>query len=108
MSGVSGAGKSEASKLLLGYLSNASRDFRFMNVDFSMPLQNRVEDEIEWSKDKRSEKQKSIDALIERRILESNLLLEVFGNAKTQSNANSSRFGKRIMVKYNEFGKIHS
>ena len=35
-------------------------------------------------------------------------MLEAFGNAMTQSNANSSRFGNRISIRYDQFGKINS
>ena len=55
MSGVSGAGKTEAAKLLLGYLANVNEEFKSMNVDFSSPLQKRVEDEHEWSIDSKAD-----------------------------------------------------
>ena len=55
MSGVSGAGKTEAAKLLLGYLTNIYGGFKTMNVDFSSPLQKRVEDEHEWSVDSKAD-----------------------------------------------------
>ena len=55
MSGISGAGKTEAAKLLLGYLANINRGFKSMNVDFNSPLQKRVEDEHEWSVDSKAD-----------------------------------------------------
>lgn len=87
ISGESGAGKTEATKIIMKYLARITR-----KADKPSFIQ--------------SPDGKMIAAL-EDRVLSSNPLLETFGNAQTIRNDNSSRFGKFIHIYFNmESGAI--
>ncbi|XP_069814245.1 unconventional myosin-X [Dendropsophus ebraccatus] len=81
ISGESGAGKTESTKLILKYLSAMSQH--------SLEI---------------SSKEKT--ASVEQAILESSPIMEAFGNAKTVYNNNSSRFGKFIQLQICQKGHI--
>ncbi|OXB77073.1 UNVERIFIED_CONTAM: hypothetical protein H355_007720 [Colinus virginianus] len=81
ISGESGAGKTESTKLLLKFLSAMSQ------TSLGAPA---------------SEKSMHV----EEAILESSPILEAFGNAKTVYNNNSSRFGKFIQLHFSQHGHI--
>jgi len=87
-SGESGAGKSEATKLILQFLTDVS----------SRASQNTDKTVVAGGPSKSSQ--------LEKQILSANPILEAFGNAKTLRNNNSSRFGKLITIEFDRNGTI--
>ncbi|KAM3604889.1 uncharacterized protein V6R79_017518 [Siganus canaliculatus] len=81
ISGESGAGKTESTKLILKFLSCMSQH----SLEVS-------------SKDRTSH--------VEEALLESSPIMEAFGNAKTVYNNNSSRFGKFVQLHFSQKGNI--
>ncbi|XVE81493.1 hypothetical protein DITRI_Ditri15bG0068800 [Diplodiscus trichospermus] len=77
VSGESGAGKTESTKMLMCYLA-------YMG----------------------GRANKSEERSVEQKVLESNPVLEAFGNAKTVRNNNSSRFGKFVEIQFDQRGRI--
>ncbi|XP_008397963.1 unconventional myosin-X isoform X1 [Poecilia reticulata] len=81
ISGESGAGKTESTKLLLQFLSVMSQN------SIAAPQSERT-------------------THVEQAIVQSSPIMEAFGNAKTVYNNNSSRFGKFIQLHFSECGNI--
>uniref|UniRef100_A0A6M2F8R2 Myosin motor domain-containing protein n=1 Tax=Populus davidiana TaxID=266767 RepID=A0A6M2F8R2_9ROSI len=76
VSGESGAGKTESTKMLMRYLA-------YMGGRAAAEGRS-----------------------VEQQVLESNPVLEAFGNAKTLRNNNSSRFGKFVEIQFDQRGRI--
>eukprot|EP01038_Epipyxis_sp_PR26KG_P011898 gene11898-15921_t len=92
VSGESGAGKTEASKHVMNFLITCDQELGRL-----------------WQQ---SENQPGTSLAlgdnIRRVLLESNIIFESFGNAKTVRNDNSSRFGKYIKLQYSDENRIIS
>ncbi|KAG7343055.1 myosin head motor domain containing protein [Nitzschia inconspicua] len=78
VSGESGAGKTETVKICMNHIASCQQGPRSSSSEMSPVVQ---------------------------RVLESNPLLEAFGNAKTVRNDNSSRFGKYIQLQFDKGDK---
>ncbi|KAI0794866.1 myosin II heavy chain [Abortiporus biennis] len=90
ITGESGAGKTESTKKVIQYLAAIATDTHPPNTPThsqSPSLAARL-------------------GLLERQILQANPILEAFGNAQTQRNNNSSRFGKFIRISFAPDGSI--
>ena len=89
ISGESGAGKTEATKIIMKYLVNLTRHKVRQHGHHPHPQQQQQQSLVEMAE------------TLENRVLSSNPLLETFGNAQTLRNNNSSRFGKFIHIYFN-------
>lgn len=92
ISGESGAGKTETTKIIMQYLARAT--------SYRKTMLGHDQDTNAANNQSRAL------GKLEERVLESNPLLESFGNAKTLRNDNSSRFGKFIEIQFDHHGKI--
>lgn len=90
VSGESGAGKTVTTKIVLNY--------------FAMLSQRRKDLGIATPHKRRSNEPDKVS--IEQQVLQSNPILESFGNARTTRNDNSSRFGKYIDIRFTQRGKL--
>lgn len=80
ISGESGAGKTESTKIVMLYLTTLGASSKNQEVDGELSIMERV--------------------------LQSNPVLEAFGNARTLRNDNSSRFGKFIELGFSRAGHL--
>ncbi|EEA08298.1 myosin head family protein [Cryptosporidium muris RN66] len=101
ITGESGAGKTEATKIILCYLANLHKSPE--DLSFLFPTSNYIG---KLSFLSTNIMDYSNNSSIECLILRSNPILEAFGNAKTLRNDNSSRFGKFIEIFFDATGKL--
>ncbi|OII73353.1 myosin-related protein [Cryptosporidium ubiquitum] len=107
ITGESGAGKTEATKIILCYLANIQRSTSSCDFAGGRPISipspsiySRTQSPVSSLSPKKD------DSSIESLVLRSNPILEAFGNAKTIRNDNSSRFGKFIEIYFDATGKL--
>ncbi|KAG8196053.1 hypothetical protein JTE90_007800 [Oedothorax gibbosus] len=86
ITGESGAGKTENTKKVIAYFANVGAISK-------------------GAKDKK-DKEASKKGNLEDQVIQTNPVLEAFGNAKTVRNDNSSRFGKFIRIHFGPMGKL--
>lgn len=112
VSGESGAGKTVTTKIIMKYLAALSKRSNSKRAE-KKHVQNR------WGSRPPNYSSPSLQDMassspsnntrgsnIEQQVLESNPILESFGNARTIRNDNSSRFGKFIEIKFTSSGKL--
>ena len=96
VSGESGAGKTVTTKIVLNY--------------FAMLSKKRAEQSQRTTPRKSASPANKVtmfdDVTTEQQVLQSNPILESFGNARTSRNDNSSRFGKYIDISFSRSGKL--
>ncbi|XP_067145161.1 myosin heavy chain, muscle-like isoform X10 [Centruroides vittatus] len=85
ITGESGAGKTENTKKVIAYFANVGAVSQ---------------------KAGKEKKEKSKKGNLEDQVIQTNPVLEAFGNAKTVRNDNSSRFGKFIRIHFGPMGKL--
>jgi len=120
ISGESGAGKTESAKLVMQYLAARAAPAGIGNAGGIEGAEGRkrrggskhhrlLADASNSAADS-TEPPAPFDpgaaAPIEEQVLESNPLLEAFGNAKTVRNDNSSRFGKFVEIAFDVAGRV--
>lgn len=121
VSGESGAGKTVTTKFVMKYLAALSQ--RAGNVPKEKRAYQKVEEKrnssaMPWNTPKEvQDLDKGLATVtsltgagatnsIEAQVLQSNPILESFGNARTVRNDNSSRFGKFIEIQFTRMGRL--
>lgn len=116
ITGESGAGKTENTKKVIQYLAAIATDVHSSHTrspsllsvsgSFSHSLRRTHSNRKSLTGSQLQLNSKGRLGLLERQILQANPILEAFGNAQTQRNNNSSRFGKFIRISFAPDGSI--
>ncbi|KAI0319703.1 nonmuscle myosin heavy chain b [Amylostereum chailletii] len=131
ITGESGAGKTESTKKVIQYLAaiatdghartssshshsqslTSSSSFNAIMPSTGLPKnpsfrQHKPHQSMSVSSSASQIASKARLGLLERQILQANPILEAFGNAQTQRNNNSSRFGKFVRISFSPDGSI--
>jgi hypothetical protein len=122
VSGESGAGKTVTTKIVLNYFAMLSKQIGgggklkdTNNNSFhhhQHTISNTRSSLNQWNTSPANrgilshEENNEEEMCIEQQVLQSNTILEAFGNARTLRNDNSSRFGKYIDIKFTSSGKL--
>jgi len=116
VSGESGAGKTVTTKIVLNYFAMLSK--RIQEEESRKRRESNYSPACSPMKNNSGRRQLSPmmtscppdndedQVCIEQQVLQSNPILEAFGNARTLRNDNSSRFGKYIDIQFTSQGKL--
>jgi myosin-5 len=112
VSGESGAGKTETVKILMNQLASFQTSGRVDAGFHSDEDEDDADDDEKESGGNNSKLKRKPTSFrtspIVERVLDSNPLLEAFGNAKTVRNDNSSRFGKFLQLQFDAEDPTHA
>jgi myosin V len=115
ISGESGSGKTVTTKLVMKYLATLSQRSVQLQESAKERAYQKVQEarRIPWRKTTDGASAAAVTTsttpssnTIEAQVLQSNPILESFGNARTVRNDNSSRFGKFIEIQFTASGKL--
>ena len=117
ISGESGAGKTEAAKLIMTYLAWVSEEESNLksisnnnnnnnNSNNNNNNNNNIEMKTDNINNNNVNNQRRSATRAHEKVLATNPVLEAFGNAKTVRNDNSSRFGKMLDVQFDSTGLL--
>mmetsp|Transcript_3892 Transcript_3892/g.8719 ORF Transcript_3892/g.8719 Transcript_3892/m.8719 type:complete len:2464 (-) Transcript_3892:122-7513(-) len=107
VSGESGAGKTVTTKIVLNYFAMLSQKSQEAPDTLESKAKGVVSPrQLTGGKSLNKAPIETEDASIEQKVLQSNPILEAFGNARTIRNDNSSRFGKYINIAFTDRGQL--